>query len=83
MHIIDILLVSIFLKKMKKYLTSMLFSILLSRSNNNIDNSNIKIITPNSVILYVESKQIISQPKIVALIKKTKNHMNPNKKYLR
>ena len=38
MHIIDILLVSI-LKKMKKYLTSMLFSILLNCSNNNINNS--------------------------------------------
>ena len=74
MHIIDI---------MKKYLTSMLFSILLSCSDNNIDNSNIKTITPNSIIFYVESKQIINQPKIVALIKKTKNHMNPNKKYLR
>ena len=68
---------------MKKYLTSMLFSILLSCSDNNIDNSNIKIITPNSIIFYVESKQIINQPKIVALIKKPKNHMNPNKKYLR
>ena len=74
MHIIDI---------MKKYLTSMLFSILLSCSDNNIDNSNIKIITPNSIIFYVKSKQIINQPKIVTLIKKTKVHMNPNKKYLR
>ena len=78
MHIIDILLVSI-LKKMKKYLISIIFSILLSCSDNNIDNSNIKIITPNSIIFYVESKQIINQPKIIALIKKTKNHMNPNK----
>ena len=74
MHIIDI---------MKKYLTSMLFSILLSCSDNNIDNSNIKIITPNSIIFYVESKQTINQPKIIALIKKTKNCMNPNKKHLR
>ena len=61
----------------------MLFSILLSRSDNNIDNSNIKIITPNSIIFYVESKQTINQPKIIALIKKTKKHMNPNKKHLR
>ena len=72
---------------MKKYSTSMLFSMLLSCSNNNIDNSkyekNIKIITPNSIIFYVESKQTINQPKIIALIKKTKNCMNPNKKHLR
>ena len=62
---------------MKKYLTSMLFSILLSRSDNNIDSSNIKIITPNSIIFYVESKQIINQPKIAALIKKTKKTHEP------
>ena len=57
-------------------------AIWLSHSNNNIDNlktwNNIKIIIPNSIIFYVESKQIINwneskkiinQPKIIAFVR--------------